>query len=105
MTEVQFYVLALAVILLATAVTIVGRKVVRLENSLRQVRMATYEITQALDGDIKDLRTSLANADIPIATEQRDERIRRFKLTPEERERESKERWDAVVAQVEDQWG
>jgi plasmid stabilization system protein ParE len=67
--------------------------------------MATYEITQALDGDIKDLRTSLARADIPIATEQRDERIRRFKLTPEERERESLEHWNAVVAQVEDQWG
>jgi len=59
-------VLAIGVSILTGCVIVLVRRIQKLCVQLIIVRLATYEITQRLDGDIKDLQTSLTRAGIPI---------------------------------------
>lgn len=99
----NFYILAAAVIVLAVTVTFLGRRLGQTIDTLDHARFGAYELIKSLEGDIKDLRTSLARAGIPIATEQRDELIRRAMLSPDERHQESLDQFNAVVADFERQ--
>ena len=96
--------MAIGVSILTGCVIVLARRIQKLCVQLIIVRLATYEITQRLDGDIKDLRTSLTRAGIPIATEQRDERIRRMRLSPEARHQESLDRFNQVSAEALEHW-
>lgn len=93
-----------AILVLMGCVLVLARRTQKQGDQLDIMRLATHEITQRLDGDIEDLRTSLTRAHIPIATEQRDERIRRMRLSPEARHQESLDRFNQVSAEALEHW-
>jgi hypothetical protein len=98
-----------ASILILVAINVVmtlayRRRMRRLEDTLDRTRLATYELTKADREDIEDLQDALRAAGIPLPRPRMEERMRRGALSPEDRHRESMERWNEVVAQHEAQW-
>lgn len=66
---------------------------------LDNIRMATYELTKMHGEDIADLQDALKEAGIPLPRPRMEERMRWHSLTPEQRETESMERFEAAVAE------
>lgn len=98
----------LAVIFLAGAETmmvLVQRRMLKRmaaqEESLNTVRFAAYELIKNAQEDADDLKDALQEAGVDQPRPRYQERLRRMRLTPEERERESMERFNAVVADFE----
>lgn len=85
-----------------------ARHIKRIDRTIDTIRFATYELTTTAREDIEDLQAALKTAGIEQPRANYQERLRRMHLTPEERERESIERFEQVVAESREQmkqWG